>query len=269
VTRFFERVAGVQSAPFSARPYSAAWDGGDLLVTDVGKGRVIRIAAGGSISYSRDNLFVSPVGIAACGERIFITDSGLGAVAVLGRNLDLVEWLLEGLDRPTGIACNGDRLFVVETGNHRVLEFENGRLLRAIGSRGAEDGQFNFPSAVALTPDSIWVGDTLNFRVQMLDRENARSIRSFGVLGDAPGDMPRIKGIAVDGRGHLWLSDAVLDQVAIFDLDGGYNMSLGGAGNGPGQFVFPAGIAAHPDGRIAVVDALNQRVQVFRPVERE
>ena len=39
-----------------------------------------------------------------------------------------------------------------------------------------------------------------------------------------------------------------------------------GTGDEPGRFSFPAGIAAHPDGRIAVVDSLNRRVQVFRLV---
>jgi hypothetical protein len=46
-------------------------------------------------------------------------------------------------------------------------------------------------------------------------------------------------------------------------------MSLGGSGGAPGQFSFPAGIAAHSDGRIAVVDAFNLRVQVFRLIERQ
>jgi hypothetical protein len=41
-------------------------------------------------------------------------------------------------------------------------------------------------------------------------------------------------------------------------------MSLGRTGTEPGEFSFPAGIAAHPDGRVAVVDSLNRRLQVFR-----
>ena len=35
----------------------------------------------------------------------------------------------------------------------------------------------------------------------------------------------------------------------------------------PGRFSFPAGIAAHPDGRVAVVDSFNLRLQIFGPPE--
>jgi DNA-binding beta-propeller fold protein YncE len=266
--RFLEKVAGVESTPFFARPYAAAWDGNDLLVTDISAGRVVRIKSDGAISQSKDDLFPSPVGIASCAGEIFVADSELGAVAALGPKLELLEWILEGLDRPTGIACDGARVFVVETGAHQILEIENRKVLRAIGSRGGAPGEFNFPASVALTSASIWVGDTLNFRVQALDRMERVARASFGLLGDAPGDMPRIKGIAVDRRGQLWISDAVLDQVSIYNPDGRYMMSLGGSGGAPGQFSFPAGIAAHPDGRIAVVDAFNLRVQVFRLIER-
>jgi hypothetical protein len=45
-------------------------------------------------------------------------------------------------------------------------------------------------------------------------------------------------------------------------------MNLGGTGVEPGEFSFPSGIAAHPDGRVAVVDSLNRRVQVFRLLQR-
>ena len=34
-------------------------------------------------------------------------------------------------------------------------------------------------------------------------------------------------------------------------------MAFGAAGSGPGEFSFPAGIASHPDGRVAVVDSLK------------
>ena len=85
----------------------------------------------------------------------------------------------------------------------------------------------------------------------------------FGQLGDVSGTMPRLKGLSIDAAGHLWVSDAWLDQVSLYTRDGDLLMSLGGAGAAPGRFNFPAGIAAHVDGRVAVVDAQNRRVQVF------
>ena len=64
--------------------------------------------------------------------------------------------------------------------------------------------------------------------------------------------------------GNLWVSDAHLDQVALYRGDGTFLTSVGGSGSEPGQFSFPAGIAAHEDGRVAVVDSLNQRIQIFK-----
>ena len=49
-----------------------------------------------------------------------------------------------------------------------------------------------------------------------------------------------------------------------YQPDGTFLAALGGSGSGPGEFAFPAGIAIHADGRVAVIDSLNRRVQVFR-----
>ena len=81
--------------------------------------------------------------------------------------------------------------------------------------------------------------------------------------------MPRLKGLAVDAHGRIWITDAYLDQVALYDRQGRHLMSFGGAGTGPGEFAFPAGIAAHHDGRVAIVDSLNQRIQVFRSLAQD
>jgi sugar lactone lactonase YvrE len=110
----------------------------------------------------------------------------------------------------------------------------------------------------------LWVGDTLNFRIQRISLSSGHALSAFGQLGDASGETPRIKGIAVDRDGNLWVSDALLDQVSLYNQSGEFLMGLGESGAGPGQLSFPAGVSAHSDGRMAVVDSLNRRVQVFR-----
>jgi sugar lactone lactonase YvrE len=122
---------------------------------------------------------------------------------------------------------------------------------------------------MALGGDALWVGDTLNFRLQRFDPVTGKFLSQFGRLGDAPGELPRLKGLAVDSKGRLWISDGYLDQVALFQTDGTFLMSFGGKGSSRGEFSFPAGIAAHEDGRMAVVDSLNRRVKIFAPVPPE
>jgi sugar lactone lactonase YvrE len=139
-------------------------------------------------------------------------------------------------------------------------------LTDTIGERGSQPGEFNFPTTIALGVGSLWVGDTLNFRIQRLDAVHGEPLREFGQLGDAPGEMPRIKGITIDASGFLWISDAHLNQVSLYDPDGTFLMYLGETSETDDGFSFPAGIASHPDGRIAVVDSLNRRIQVYRLV---
>lgn len=264
VLKFLDWFGGREQDPLFKRPYGVAWDGDELLVTDPGARRVVRISSRGRVSASSEGVVENPIGVAVCSRGVVVTDVDAGKVALLGPNLEFAGWLADGLARPTGVACSGDRIFVVETGKHQMLVGEPGGTWRSLGQRGAGHGEFNFPTSVAVDGHSLWVGDTLNFRIQRIDANRGKVLDVFGQLGDSSGEMPRIKGIGVDRDGHLWVSDAYLDQVAVYASNGVLLMSLGGTGVEPGEFSFPSGIAAHPDGRVAVVDSLNRRVQVFR-----
>ena len=261
-------LAGSGSTPVFARPHGIAWDGPDLIVADPGARTILRITSSGKIVSSPENAAGS-VGVAVCPAGIVASDSEGGRVAVLGPDLRRRRWLAERLSRPTGLACEGDTVFVAETGAHRVLALGSDGARRIMGERGEGPGRFNFPTVLAIDSGSLLVGDTLNFRVQRLDPANGSFVDSFGQLGDADGEMPRLKGVAADAAGNVWVSDAYLDQVSLYDRKGSLLLTLGGPGSEPGRFSFPAGIAANPDGRMAVVDVLNRRVQVFRLVDQD
>jgi len=91
---------------------------------------------------------------------------------------------------------------------------------------------------------------------------------SWAVL---PGEHPTadslgdISGIAVDAEGNTYLSDRLAAKIWIFDRDGRLSESIGGKGEGPGEFQAPTGIAVAPDGRLYVRDIT--RVTVFGPDE--
>jgi DNA-binding beta-propeller fold protein YncE len=257
-----------QGEPLFERPYGVAWDGDDLLVADPGARKVVRIESDGRVR-APGGAVGAPVGVAACAGGVLATDPEGGRIARLDAELRVIEWTAEGLSRPTGLACRGDSLYVVETGAHRLLLFEAGGRRRVVGQRGADSGSFNFPTSVAVAGGSLLVGDTLNFRVQRIDAKTGAIEGVFGRLGDAPGEMPRIKGLAVDAAGQVWVTDAHTDRVSLYTDDGRLLLTIGGRGVDPGRFSFPAGIAAHPDGRVAVADSFNRRIQVFRLVGEE
>jgi tripartite motif-containing protein 71 len=69
------------------------------------------------------------------------------------------------------------------------------------------------------------------------------------------------RGIALDGKGRLWVSDFGHSRVAIFDAAGGSLGGWGGTrGNGKFQMQDPADIAVHGDD-VYVADTWNGRVQ--------
>ncbi|MCP4900631.1 MAG: hypothetical protein GY906_27015 [bacterium] len=252
------------------RPYGIAWDGDSLVVADPGAGMVLRLSSSGRVRTSLEGLLESPIGVAVCLGEIFVSDARAGNVAVLDQRLRFTRWQARGLDRPTGIVCGDEgQVFVVETGSHSIVLLQNSGVEWRFGSRGSGLGEFNFPTALTLANGSLWIADVLNFRLQRLRIENREIKFAFGRLGDTAGEMPRIKDVGIDASGSIWVTDAHLDRVSLYTQTGDLLMSLGGSGSALGDFSFPAGIATHADGRVAVVDSLNRRIQVFRLIDHE
>ncbi len=249
------------------RPYAVAWDGEALLVADPGARRVLRID-GTRVATTAEDALEQPVGVAACVPGIVVTDSVRGEVILFDRNLRKPRVLVRDIERPTGVVCRGEEVFVVATGEHRVVVVDaTTGVARTIGGRGDGPSQFNFPAAIAMSDSALFIGDTLNFRVQQIDALTGARRSELGGLGDGAGDTPRIKGLAVDAGGRIWISDAHLDRISVFGADGKLVAIVGGPGEDGGQFSFPAGLAVSADGRVAVADSLNRRVQILRVTE--
>ncbi|MHB0968453.1 MAG: NHL repeat-containing protein [Thermoanaerobaculia bacterium] len=246
------------------RPYAVAWDGDALLVADPGAHRVLRIE-GNRVSRTAEDALEEPVGVTSCGSGVVVTDSVRGEVILFDRNLRKSRVLASGIAHPTGVVCHGDEVIFVATGEHRLVIVNAATgVTRMMGGRGEGPVEFNFPVALAISGSSLWVGDTLNFRVQQIDLQTGLLQSELGGLGDGAGDTPRIKGVAIDAGGRLWISDAHLDRLSVFDPSGRLVAIIGGPGGEAGQFSFPAGVAVAADGRIAVADSLNRRIQVLR-----
>ncbi len=65
---------------------------------------------------------------------------------------------------------------------------------------------------------------------------------------------------------EVWVSNCAGHRIEIFDArSGNHRRSIGERGPAPGQFAIPLGMALGPEGDVYVVDALNNRVQVFAP----
>ena len=67
----------------------------------------------------------------------------------------------------------------------------------------------------------------------------------------------------VDKDGNVYISDTLNNRIQIFDADGKFISMFGKAGDAPGTFQRPKGIAIDSDGHIWVVDASQCNVQIY------
>jgi len=85
-----------------------------------------------------------------------------------------------------------------------------------------------------------------------------------GVLGTSePGKLSSPRGVAADGKGHVWVVDRDNDRVVEYDELGTFIRQFGSGGSGNGQFNNPWGVAVTPAGNVWVTDQGNARVQEF------
>ena len=275
ILRRILRTAKGEHLPALAKPHGLAVDGDTLYVVDSHLA-IVHVFDRGAGRYryfpKRPTIdgFTHPIGVAvASSGRVFVSDAESGRVHVFeagGRQYlgSLGEGLLK---RPTGLTLTPDsRLLVVDTVASTLLAFDPATLdhLSTTGRSGKGEDGFHYPTDVAVGPDgTIYVADTLNFRIQVIDPEGA-FIDSFGAAGDAPGYFSRPKAVAVDSDGNIYAVDALFDNVQIFSHDGDLLFGFGGPGNGPGQFWLPNAITIDRANRIYISDPHNGRVQIFQ-----
>ncbi len=273
---FFQRLIDVFSgggADHFIRPTGVAEREGVLYVADPGaralwildpaKNRSVKVEKVGDVA------LVSPVAVAVRPDgAVFVADTGLKKVFLLDREGKFTRIAAEeGLARPAGLAYDaaGQWLYVADSAYHWIGVYDpNGALIRTRGQRGAQDGEFNSPTHLALDRTGVLlVTDALNFRIQAFDREG-RFLWKLGRHGDGSGDFAAPKGLAADSEGHVYVVDALFDAVQIFERDGSLLLAFGGQGTGAGQFWLPGGIFINAQDKIYVADAYNQRVQVLQ-----
>lgn len=274
--KIFSTIAGDAEMTL-IRPHGVAVEEGRFLyVTDQERQGVVVLGldswAERLIDRIGDVYFVSPVGVAACGETLAVSDSALKRVYVLKPDGELVRTIgPEGdFSRPTGLAFDraSGQLYVVDTLANEVCIFSlaSGRLVRRFGSPGTGPGKLNYPTHIFLDAKGrTYVTDSMNFRVQVFDAKG-KYLFHIGSHGDASGHLAVPKGIGVDSRGHIYIVDSYFSTLQIFNQNGAFLMGLGGVGESSGLFQVPAGLTVDSHDRIYVCDSFNKRLQILEYV---
>lgn len=181
----------------------------------------------------------------------------------------VLEWQMPETDlgRPKGMAFDADgNLILVEPHYARINHFTpEGRLVRQWGIRGIEDGQINFPRAVAVNAaGEIWVSEYSKAeRVQRFSPDGSHWRFTLGHAGAGPGEFNRAEGLCVDGEDRLYVADSCNHRIQVFSPGGDGLRVYGQPGEGPGELSYPYDIRVDDDGTQFVCEFGNSRLQVF------
>ena len=159
------------------------------------------------------------------------------------------------LRTPDGVAADSDgNVFVVDSHRGMVHVFRDGAWTNVWGSRGIGPGEMVDPHGITLMGDRLVVADTGNRRLHVFETDGELVDTWEGV--GTPWDVA-----ATSDR--LLVSDYAGDRIFVLDYDGQRVDSLGQTGTEPGELQAPTGLTAWSDGRLAVVDSGNDRIQIW------
>jgi DNA-binding beta-propeller fold protein YncE len=140
-----------------------------------------------------------------------------------------------------------------------------------LGGEGVEPGQFLGPRGVAVAPDgTIYVADSLNHRIQHLDRDGT-VLHTWGSFADAAagaapeGMFNEPWGVAVDSEGNVYVADTWNHRVQKFNPAGNPLGMWGYFGQAEDPYAFwgPRDIAVDNLDRVIITDTGNKRLVVF------
>jgi DNA-binding beta-propeller fold protein YncE len=161
------------------------------------------------------------------------------------------------MNQPRDAAVDGrGRIWIADFGNSRLRVFDGkGGFLGGWGGRGSGPHGFNELCGVAIRGEDLFVADTWNGRVQAYKLSGEFRTSATGLYG------PR--GVAVDGRGRVWVTDSGNHRIVVYDPELVQIHVFGKRGAARGEFSGPVGIAAGPGGLVYVADTGNRRIQVL------
>jgi len=164
-----------------------------------------------------------------------------------------------GVSGPRGVAINqrGD-IIVAECNKHCVSIFNpSGKKIRAFGTAGSGQGQFNSPHGVAVDRD----GNLLVVSKDCIQKFTAEGVFIAAVNKQLKFDD--IAGIGIDGSNKVFVCDYGNCRIQVLNADLTFSSTFGSCRGGDGQFFFPLYVTFDSKGNVYVTDIGNHCIQVF------
>jgi tripartite motif-containing protein 71 len=228
----------------------------------------------------------SPRGVASDGTNVYVADWDNKRVEKFDLEGNYVaSWTIGSpQQKPLRIAVANGNVYVT-TFSGAVWRFDTGGVPDptwdgdgTTGTIGTGAGQLDYPVAMAVDGNGVYVVDSNNQRIVQFGLNGAfvrawgwgvddgtaalqtcTSSCQHGIEGAGAGQFDDPYGIVATG-GKLWVADAYNHRLQQFTPTGGYTATVGGPPAG-GKFYFPADVAVAPSGDVYVADYSDRRVQ--------
>lgn len=127
-------------------------------------------------------------------------------------------------------------------------------LILAVGAVTACGGEVETPPPASGTaePEDLRPVLVEELRIGSVEREGPTT---FGSISD----------IEIDASGRIYVLDGDAAELRLFGPDGQHIRTVGGEGEGPGEFRSPSELFWSPDGNLWVADPVNVRFSIYSP----
>ena len=152
-----------------------------------------------------------------------------------------------------------------------LSDSEAAQLKRAFTGESLTGEGFGKPYGIAVHRGRVFVGDTVRRRVLVFDIPEQKFFFIGVDENEGEGKVTKPMGLATDGSGNLYVLDASLKIVIVYDRDGNFIRNIGK----PGDLYRPAGVGVNDEGTlIYAVDiggssSDNHRVLVYDAITGE
>ena len=227
----------------------------------------------GDVLDNNDGTYVATFTPTACGEHnLSVTienQTAKGSPFVLHvlkkdySNLSSYQRVFQTSSLPFGVAVddNGHAYVAMMDGNCIDVFNQCGTKLRTFGSNGSGDGQFYYPSDIAIRGNVLYVLEQGNHRIQKITT-SGQFISKFGTRGSGNGQLYTPRGICLDQNGRIFVSEYSGNRVSVFESDGSFAYHI------TGNLVNPWGLTFDPSGNLHVCNCGSNNVSIFTPEGR-
>ena len=172
---------------------------------------------------------------------------------------------LRDIKMPTdksGIAIDeDDNIYVTDRGRHCLVKLNKaGEVLKTVGTRGSDHGEFNDPRGVAVIGDRVFVCDSDNHRLQVFTKERLEFVKTIGSRGKGDEQFNTPIDITLDELGNMYVCDLGNNRVKLLNKQGKFQLSFNKKANG--QLSRPIGVCV-VDQFVYVVEFGGDCVSVF------